>query len=111
MKTLPIQFPQQDLSFSSKRVFLAVIGSYLLLTYTSDPAFAVTVEALKEPIKEFKTEVFDWMAGAKILGLVGGLVMAIFRFSAAPALTGVGVTAGIHFFDKYLGDGAAGALI
>jgi hypothetical protein len=86
----------------------AFLGCYLVL----DPSFAVTVEALKEPIKQLKTEIFEgWMMAVKIGAAASGIVMSAFRGSFAPFGIGAGLSMGIHVYDKYLGDGATGALI
>lgn len=94
------------------KAFLTVMGSYLILAYASDPAFAVTVEALKEPMKNLKDDMFGgWMMAAKIGACVVGVVMSVARSSLTPFGLGIGTLAGITFMDKYLGDGATGALI
>lgn len=89
-----------------------VFGVALITCVVCSPAFAVTIDTLKEPIKDFKSEIFGgWLGAVKIAAFAGGLVMSVARFTFAPAVTGIVATAGIHFFDKYLGDGATGALI
>lgn len=93
-------------------VIYAIFCACLVWCVVDSPAFAVTIDTLKEPIKDFKSEIFGgWLGAVKIAAFAGGLVMSVARFTFAPAVTGIVATAGIHFFDKYLGDGATGALI
>lgn len=97
---------------SKSTVIYAIVCACLVWCVMDSPAFAVTVETLKEPIKDFKKELFGgWMGLLKIGAPVAGLALSLFRFSPGPLAMGVGVGVGIVFFDKYLGDGATGALI
>lgn len=95
-----------------KKVFYLSMGfafAYFLLT---EPAFAVTIEKLQDPIKELKKELFGgWMIAVKIISAAVGLIISIFRLSLMPFGLGAGLSVGIHFIDKWLGTGADGALI
>jgi hypothetical protein len=95
----------------TKKMVLA-IGLFFVLSLMLDPSYAVTVEALQAPIRELKTEIFDgWMMVVKICAVTAGIVMSAFKGSLAPFGLGAGLTAGIHLYGQYLGDGASGALI
>ncbi len=85
------------------------VGCFLIL----DPSLAVTVEALKEPISNLKSEIFGaWMVAVKIAAMAVGIVLSAFKGSLAPFGIGAGLSMGIHLYDLYLGeDIAAGALI
>lgn len=103
--------PTERLLYRKKLCYVSLI-SFVLVMCLADPVFAVTVQSLVEPTKDFKKEIFGgWLGVVKVGAFAGGLVMSVFRFTVAPVLTGIGVTTGIVLFDKYLGDGSAGALI
>lgn len=95
-----------------KKAFYLFIGfacAYFILT---EPAVAVTIEKLQDPIKELKKEIFGgWMIAVKIISAAVGLIISIFRLSLMPFGIGAGLSVGIHFIDKWLGNGADGALI
>jgi hypothetical protein len=92
--------------------FLIFTTLYFLAGIVSDPAFAVTVEKLQEPIANLKTEIFSgWMMVVKICAATAGIVISAFKGSLAPFGIGAGLSAGIHLYDSYLGTGADGALI
>ncbi len=77
-----------------------------------NPSFGVTIEALQEPVKALKSTIFGgWMMPVQILGLACAGALSFFKQSLVPFGVGIGTVAGINFFDSYLGDGAAGALI
>lgn len=85
---------------------LAVVAISLI-----NPAEAITVDSLKAPMQDLKKEMFDgWMWGAKAIAGVVGAGFAMAKQSLAPFGIGIGTAAGIHFWDKYIGDGS-GALI
>lgn len=74
------------------------------------PTFGVSVESLKEPVKNLKETIFNgWMWVPKIGAAVGGCLMAVYNQSIMPMATGAGVGLGIHFYDLYIK--ADGALI
>ncbi len=76
-----------------------------------DPSSAVGVNELKAPIAELKKEMFDgWMWVAKIGACVAGVGFTLFKQSLAPFAMGGAVSAGIHFYDKWLGE-VTGALV
>ena len=94
------------------KICFAMLVIFLLFLIATDPTWAVLVEGLAEPIKELKKEIFGgWMMVVKICAATAGIVMSAFRGSLTPFGIGAGLSAGIHLYDKYLGDGAAGALI
>ena len=89
-----------------------LVGAFLGCSLILDPSFAVTVNALREPIQQLKTDIFGgWMMAVKIGAAAAGIVLSAFRGSFAPFGIGAGLSMGIHLYDKYLGDGTSGALI
>ena len=95
-----------------KSAFLLMIGAFFVICLFTDPTWAVTVEKLQEPIKDLKKEIFGgWMVALQICAAAMGILLSIFRGSLAPFGIGGGITMGIHFLDKYLGDGSSGAFI
>lgn len=86
---------------------VVVLASMALI----DVSHAITVDSLKAPIVELKKEMFDgWMFVAKIAACVAGVGFTIAKQSLAPFGVGGAVGAGIHFWDKWLGDGS-GAIV
>jgi hypothetical protein len=78
----------------------------------SDPALAVTVEKLQEPLQDLKKTIFSgWMMAVKICAAAAGIVLSAFKGSLAPFGIGAGLSMGIHLYDQYLGNGADGALL
>jgi hypothetical protein len=69
--------------------------------------YALELVSLQEPMKGLKKEVFSWMFGVKIAAVAVGSAFAIMKQSLVPFGVGAGITAGIQFFDKLIGDGAA----
>ncbi len=98
--------------FEQRTFILWCLALAMIWSATGGEALAVTVEALREPMRGLKTEVFGgWMYAAKIGACTVGAVLSVMRNTLVPFGIGAGVLAGIIFFDRYLGDGAAGALI
>ena len=94
------------------KIWLAMLLFCVLFLIITDQALAVTVTELIEPIKKLKTEIFSgWMTVVKICAAASGIVLSAFRGSLVPFGIGAGLAAGIHLYDAYLADGAAGALI
>jgi|GEM_PF-1482280 hypothetical protein len=94
------------------KAWLAVLLLCLLFLIVAEPSWAVTVTELVEPIKKLKTEIFSgWMTVVKICAAASGIVLSAFRGNLVPFGIGAGLAAGIHLYDAYLADGAAGALI
>ncbi len=86
---------------------VVVLASIALI----DPSYAVKVDSLKVPIADLKKEMFDgWMWIAKIGACVAGVGFTIFKQTLTPFAMGGAIGAGIHFYDKWLGD-VAGALV
>lgn len=85
------------------------VGCFLVL----DPSFAVTVEALQDPITNLKSEIFGgWMVVVKIAAMAAGIIFSAFKGSLTPLGMGAGLSMGIHLYDLYLGeDPGAAALI
>ena len=95
-----------------KKMFFFTMFSIAVVSLLSDPAVAVTIEKLQEPITNLKTEIFSgWMMVVKICAATAGIVISAFKGSLAPFGIGAGLSAGIHLYDSYLGTGADGALI
>lgn len=91
---------------------MLIVATVLIVCIMTAPTFGVTVESLKAPIKDLKDTIFGgWMWIAKIGAAVGGCVMAVYQRDIVPLATGAAVGLGIHFYDGYFGDAAAGALI
>ena len=91
---------------------MLIVATVLIVCVMTAPTFGVTVEGLKAPIKDLKDTIFGgWMWIAKIGAAVGGCVMAVYQRDIVPLATGAAVGLGIHFYDGYFGDAAAGALI
>lgn len=88
-----------------------LVVSILIVCVMTAPTFGVTVETLKQPIKDLKHDIFGgWMWIAKIGAAVGGCVMAVYQRDIIPLATGAAVGLGIHFYDGYFSD-VNGALI
>ncbi len=97
---------------NTRTMCFILLGSFLLMNIVFEPAFAVTIDKLQEPIRELKKEIFGgWMFAVKIIAASIGIILSTVRGSLAPFGIGAALSAGIHFMDKWLGDGAAGALI
>lgn len=89
-----------------------IFGGLILAYILTAPCFGVTLDALQAPIRTLKSNIFGgWMIPVQILGLACSGAMSFFKQSLVPFGVGIGTVAGINFFDSYLGDGAAGALI
>ena len=80
-----------------------IVGVGLLSTN----AFGISVDELKAPMQDLKKEAFSWMFAVKVAAGVMGAAFSVARQSITPFGIGAGVVAGIHFFDKYIGDGSA----
>ena len=68
---------------------------------------AISVDALKVPMQNLKTEVFSWLFAIKVAAAAVGGAFSLVQQSLTPFGVGAGIAAGIHFFDKYIGDGSA----
>ena len=89
-----------------------IFGGLLITVVMISPSFGVTVDALKEPIKNLKMNIFGgWMMPVQIVGMAASIVFAYMKQSLVPVGMGVGGVVSLNFFDGYLGDGAAGAVI
>lgn len=113
MKTMYTSPHQNRMGFEAEKIKIyGLIGTFLGCSLILEPSFAVTVNELQEPIRQLKTEIFSgWMMAVKIGAAAAGIVLSAFRGSLAPFGIGAGLSIGIHLYDKYLGDGAVGALI
>ena len=91
---------------------MLIVGGLLITIVMISPSFGVTVEALKDPIKNLKTNIFNgWMMPVQIVGMAASIVFSYMKQSLVPVGMGVGGVVSLNFFDGYLGDGAAGAVI
>lgn len=97
-------------SLIGNRVFVGTVASVALMALVTTGADAVTVESLRQPITDLKSEIFSWMKVAEISSVAVGGVFSIMKQSLLPFGLGAGTCAGIHFGDKWIGDGS-GALI
>lgn len=84
-------------------IYGVVIGVGFLSTHV----FGISVQDLKAPMQDLKNEAFSWMFAVKIAAGVVGAAFSVARQSVTPFGIGAGVVAGIHFFDKYIGDGSS----
>ena len=104
--------PAQIKSLLKHNAPTLIVATVLIVCIMTAPTFGVTVESLKALIKDLKDTIFGgWMWIAKIGAAVGGCVMAVYQRDIVPLATGAAVGLGIHFYDGYFGDAAAGALI
>ncbi len=80
----------------------------LLAFYLTSPELqaAISVGELKVPMKELKEEVFSWLFAIKVAAAAVGGAFSLVQQSLTPFGVGAGIAAGIHFFDKYIGDGS-----
>jgi hypothetical protein len=83
-----------------------LIFSLFLIFFVSE-SFGITTEALKAPMGDFKKEIWGWLHGVQIIGVAAGAGFAIVKQSLVPFGVGGGISAAIHFFDKFIGDGSA----
>ena len=79
----------------------------LLLFLLISDGHAISVESIKAPMQDLKKEVFSWMFAVKIASAAVGGAFALAKQSLTPFGVGAGIAAGIHFFDKWIGDGSA----
>ena len=85
------------------------VACYTLLAfYLTSPELqaAISVGELKVPMKELKEEVFSWLFAIKVAAAAVGGAFSLVQQSLTPFGVGAGIAAGIHFFDKYIGDGS-----
>lgn len=80
---------------------------FMLLLFVSTEVYGISVDALKVPMGDLKKEVFGWMFGVKVMAVAVGGAFALAKQSLMPFGVGAGITAGIHFFDKFIGDASA----
>lgn len=89
---------------------------YVLFLVAFVCAFPDTVLAAlttgKEAVEGLQQEIFagPWVVVGKIAAPVIGLVMSLRSSSLVPIGSSIGITAAIHFFQKYT-EGAAGLLL
>jgi hypothetical protein len=83
--------------------FLFVVLTALWIS--PDFCYAVSTEALRETMRDAKSETFSWMFLVKVAAAAIGSAVAVFKQSPAPFGLGIGTTIAIHMWDKYLGDG------
>ena len=84
------------------------VACYTLLAFylTSHELHAISVNELKAPMANLKTEVFSWLFAIKVAAAAVGGAFSLVQQSLTPFGVGAGIAAGIHFFDKYIGDGS-----
>lgn len=82
---------------------VAIVGFVII----SAQAFGISVDSLKSPMQDLKKEAFSWMFAVKVAAGVMGAALSVARQSVTPFGIGAGVVAGIHFFDKFIGDGSS----
>jgi hypothetical protein len=95
------------------KLFWFMFAAGCLFALLPDGAFAEIQNAAEKSLVEgLQKDVFGntWMVVAKIVACLVGLIMSLRSMSLVPFATSMGVTAGIHFFQKYTSS-AAGMLI
>ena len=91
---------------------IVLCGCFLGSTLLLDPSLAMTVDTLKAPLEEVRKELFGtWMMAVKVGAGVSGIVFSVARGSLIPLGIGVGLSAGIYLYDKYLEKDISTALI
>lgn len=76
------------------------------------PSFGVTVEDHQAPTRSLKSNVIGGgMMPFPVINIAVDIGFSFFKQSFLPIGLSVWSVAGIHFFESYLADGAAGALI
>ena len=99
-----MNIPEKDIVRTCTLAVLTVSACYL---FDISDAHAV-VQELRAPMQTLKTDIFTgWMWGIKVIAVAVGSIFAVMHQSITPFGIGAGIGAGIHFFDAYLGDGAA----
>lgn len=85
------------------------VACYAALAFylTSPELHAISVNELKTPMQDLKKEVFSWLFAIKIAAAAVGGAFSLVQQSLTPFGVGAGIAAGIHFFDKYIGDGSS----
>lgn len=84
-------------------VYFLLFAAFILYPHLD----ALTVDSLRAPMQDLKKEVFSWMFAIKIASAAVGGAFSLAKQSLTPFGVGAGIAAGIHFFDKWLGDGSA----
>lgn len=91
---------------NSIKPYVQIAGIALIAVYLASPELqAISVAELKEPMQNLKKEVFTWLFAIKIAAAAVGGAFSLMQQSLTPFGIGAGIAAGIHFFDKYIGDG------
>ena len=100
---------QGDPNKQVKKMLFFFGYSFLLafVIYGISDAHAISVDSLRAPMQDLKKEVFSWMFAVKIASAAVGGAFALAKQSLTPFGVGAGIAAGIHFFDKWIGDGSA----
>jgi hypothetical protein len=88
------------------REFLCCCLLFLLAVIVFSDLSAVAVDSLKAPLKGMKEEVWSYMYIVKVAAVVVGGCFSVMKQTVTPLGVGAGITAGIHFFDKVVGDGS-----
>lgn|SRR3989338_1615317 len=76
----------------------------------SDPLLGVPVADLRVPLKAMKDEVWSYMYIVKLAVAVVGTCVGVMQQSVTPLGVGLGLSVGIHFWEKMIGDGSAALL-
>ena len=95
-----------DDSASSARLLVGLCLAALII-FNIDTLQAVPLDTLREPMKAMKKEVWSYMFAIKVGAAIVGAIGSAIQSSLTPLGIGAGITAGIHFFDGVIGDGAA----
>lgn len=91
---------------NTKNLIYFTIATLVIVAF-SEQLQAIPLESLREPMQNMKKEVWSYMFVIKVAAAVGGAVFSVVQQSLMPLGLGAATSAGIHFFDGMIGDGAA----
>ncbi len=94
-----------SLFFNRAFFFLLAVGTVMSLF--PDSCHAISVDALRAPLQQFKAETFSWLFGVKVVSVAVGAAMSVAKMSLTPFGIGAGAFACIHLMEQYIGDGAS----
>lgn len=94
----------------TQKQLLIISGLSVVCLVFSATLDAVPVADLKAPLKAMKDEVWSYMYIVKLAAAVVGGCVGVMQHSVTPLGVGVGISVGLHFFEKVIGDGSAALL-
>lgn len=103
--------PKGSMTYFKENPTMTLCWMMLLVVAFVTTDAGAEVVSLQEPIKGLKKEMFGgWMHVVQIMACVVGAVVSVAKQSPVPLGVGAVITAGIKFFETFLGD-AGGALL